>query len=32
MSPNPENFLNPSIKNKLYYNVNIHNLIILMEK
>jgi len=32
MSPNPENFLNPSIKNKLYYSINIHHLIILLEK
>ncbi|ORX59946.1 exocyst complex subunit Sec15-like protein [Piromyces finnis] len=32
LSPNPENFLNPSIKNRLYYSITIHPLIILLEK
>jgi len=32
LSPNPENFLNASTRNKLYYSVNIHPLIILLEK
>jgi len=32
LSPNPENFLNPSVKNRLYYSISIHPLIILLEK
>lgn len=31
-SPNPENYLNPSIKNRLYNRINIYHLIILFEK